>query len=101
MEISTIKRSLQNALKEKGLNGAHYQDLIEDYVALWRIKEALKDDIKEKGVTIEWHNGTKQKGYKQNDSVQNLLKTNMQMLRILADLGLKGAENMGGDDGEL
>ena len=101
MKIDTIKESLIEALKAKGLNGEYYKDLIDDYVALWHIKEALKANIEEKGVAVEWHNGSKQKGFKQNDSVPNLLKTNMQMLRILADLGLKGAENMGDGDGEL
>ena len=32
MKIDTIKESLIEALKAKGLNGEYYKDLIDDYV---------------------------------------------------------------------
>jgi phage terminase, small subunit len=96
-----IQSSLLEQLKNKGLNKDFYIDLINDYMALWVVKQNLIKDIKERGVNIEYKNGENQYGTKQNDSVLNLIKTNSQMLKILSELGLKGAEQAGDIDEEL
>ncbi|MPQ45335.1 helix-turn-helix domain-containing protein [Clostridium tarantellae] len=83
-----IKEDLLNQLKDNETFGKHYEDLINDYMSLWDIKNRLIDDIKERGVTVEWNNG-RQLGFKKNDSISELNKTNAQMLKILNELGLK------------
>ncbi len=87
-----IKKDLLKQLNDNGVRGNHYVDLIEDYMSLWDIKNQLIDNIKEKGVSIRYQNGENQFGYKKNDSISELNRTNRQMLTILNDLGLKAAD---------
>lgn len=86
-----ILDSLVDQLIANQINLPFYRDLVDDYMALWDIKNKLIADIKERGVTIYWENG-KQSGKKKNESVNELNKTNMQMLKLLSELGLKATE---------
>ncbi|MED1382076.1 P27 family phage terminase small subunit [Bacillus mycoides] len=86
-----IQNDLMNQLKVNKTSGAQYTDLVADYMALWDIKNNLISDIEERGVVVEWSNG-KQKGKKKNESIQELNKTNAQMLKLLEALGLKATE---------
>jgi hypothetical protein len=92
-----IRSDLLKQLEDNETYGKHYVDLIEDYMALWDIKNRLIKDIKERGVSVEWNNG-KQKGMKKNDSIPELNKTNAQMLKILSELGLKPSPKVDDDD---
>ena len=96
-----IKQDLIDQLERQGVYGRHYLDLVEDYMALWDTKNDLIRDIKERGVTVRYQNGQNQWGHKKNDSVDNLVKVNKQMLMLLKELGLR-AENFeaGSDDDE-
>jgi|SRR5690606_13136258 len=100
MTRSEIKKDLIDQLERKGVYGRHYLDLVNDYMALWDIKNELIKDIKERGVSIKWQNGPKQWGYKKNDSIAELNKTNAQMLKILSELGLKAEPLEEIDDGD-
>lgn len=82
-----IERDLKRQLAKKSVIQSHYIDLIDDYMALWDIKNMLIADIQERGVTVPG-----MRGEKKNDSVGELNKTNAQMLKILAELGLKAAD---------
>ena len=93
-----IKKDLLAQLERNGITGKHYLDLVDDYIALWEIKNMLIADIKKRGVSIYWCNGGGQEGYKKNDSIAELNKTNAQMLKILSELGLKAEKhNLGGE----
>lgn len=83
-----IKQDLLKQLESNGTYGKHYEDLINDYMSLWSIKNNLIQDIRERGVSVEWSNG-KQFSIKKNESITELNKTNAQMLKILSELGLK------------
>ncbi|MEK4501927.1 P27 family phage terminase small subunit [Bacillus sp. FSL R12-0069] len=93
----TIAQDLIHQLQENGTFGAHYVDLVSDYMALWDIKNNLILDIQIRGVVVDWSNG-KQQGKKKNESIGELNKTNAQMLKLLAELGLKATEVEKGDD---
>lgn len=82
-----IEKDLKEQLLEKGATKSHYVDLVDDYLALWDIKNMLIEDIQERGVTVPGA-----RGEKKNDSVSELNKTNGQMLKILAELGLKATD---------
>lgn len=87
-----IKDSLLNQLEELKENNSielHYKDLLNDYMSLWKIKNKLIADIEKRGVSVPWSNGKVQSGYKKNESISELLKTNAQMLKILNELNLK------------
>jgi phage terminase small subunit len=92
-----IEKDLKNQLIERGAGHAHFLDLVNDYLALWDIKNKLIDDIEERGVAVTWQNGN-QVGKKKNDSVSELNKTNAQMLKILSELGLKATELKKGEN---
>ena len=89
----TLRDDLINQLRERGLEQkSHYISLIDDYCRLWDVKNPLFDDVKKRGVNVEYNNGGGQKGYKKNDSLSELTKVNGQMLKILSELGLRGAD---------
>ena len=50
---------------------------------------------------VKYNNGGGQSGYKRNDSVGELNKTNAQMLKLLNELGIKATVADSGDDDEL
>ena len=93
-----IESDLKEQLKLNETEKSFYINLIDDYMAFWDIKNMLIKDIRERGVVV-W--GVKAE--KKNDSIGELNKTNAQMLRILADLGLKATdiENLDDEDEEL
>lgn len=93
-----IKKDLIDQLERNGVYGKHYLDLINDYMSLWDIKNKLIRDIKKRGVSVYWCNGGGQEGYKKNDSIPELNKTNAQMLKILNELGLKASSLGQADD---
>ena len=86
-----IKQDLINQLEENGIEGEHWFDLVDDYMSLWDIKNKLIDDIMERGVNIRYQNGENQYGWKKNDSVGNLHKTNSQMIKLLNKLGIEAS----------
>ncbi len=102
-----IKKDLLDQLERNGVYGKHYLDLVDDYMALWEIKNKLIRDIKKRGVSVKWTNGpidpetgkAAQEGYKKNDSIAELNKTNAQMLKILSELGIKQSRSDGDPDG--
>lgn len=93
-----IRESLLEELKSKGRFSKHLEDMVEDYLALWDIKNELIVDIRKRGANVIWQNGEKQKGIKPNESVDKLNKVNTQMLKILSELNLKVLEVDDEDD---
>lgn len=94
-----IKKDLLDQLDRNGTVGRYYVDLINDYMDMWETKNLLTEDIKERGVNTTYNNGGGQSGYKKNDSVDQILKVNGQMLKLLDSLGIKPVRQ-GGDDGD-
>jgi hypothetical protein len=62
---------------------------VNDYIYYWSLKKKLIADIKSKGLRYETVNGNGMTVEKANESVVNLQKTTVTMLKILADLKLK------------
>jgi phage terminase small subunit len=88
-----IERAIIKQLKEKSIyQYAHYQDLVNDYMKMWDVKNMLQEDIEERGVSVYWCNGGGQEGYKKNESISELVKVNKQMLKILLDLGIRASD---------
>lgn len=84
-----IRSDLLEQLQERNILEAHFIDLVNDYIALWNVKNELIYDIEAKGVSLRYQNGPNQYGFKKNDSVAELNRVNGQMLTILRELGLK------------
>lgn len=100
-KYEAIRKDLLDQLDRNGIYGKQFKDLVEDYMSLWIVKNLLIDDIKSRGVSIKWNNGGGQNGYKKNDSVGELNKTNAQMLKLLNELGIKATVAGSGDDDDL
>lgn len=81
-----VEKALNAILIARGndpVNDYPLFDLAADYGNLWRVKDMLLQDIAERGVQVRWQNGENSFGLKKNDSVDSLVKTNAQMLKIL------------------
>lgn len=89
MNKKQIKESLVKQLELHGKTAGFYMDLVEDYLFYWDMKKNLIADIKKKGVRYSAINGNGITVEKVNESIQNLQKTTVTMLKILADLNLK------------
>lgn len=96
-----IKKDLLDQLERNGIYGKQFKDLVEDYMSLWIVKNLLIEDINIRGVSVVYNHGGGQSGYKKNDSVAELNKTNAQMLKLLNELGIKATVVDSGDDDDL
>lgn len=95
-----IKASLVDQLERSGNDTPYYLDLVNDYMKMYVVKELANADIVEHGTSVEWRNSETSYGRKKNDSVDQILKTNQQMLKLLDMLGIKPEEGAQ-DDEEL
>lgn len=89
MTQNQIKQSLMEQLKLQNKTGKFYQDLVNDYMEYWNLKKKLIKDIKENGLRYKIVNGNGIETEKPNESIQNLQKTTVTMLKILSDLNLR------------
>lgn len=90
-----IKQDLLDQLDRNGTTGKYYTDLVGDYMDLWVTKCMLVEDIQSRGVSVVYDNGGGQKGRKKNDSVEQRIKVNAQMLKLLTELGIRPAQSDG------
>ena len=95
-----IKKDLLDQLERNSTVGKYYTDLIEDYMNMWITKSLLTEDVKERGVRTYYNNGGGQSGYKKNESVDQHIKINAQMLKLLSEIGIKPAQ-AGGEEDDL
>ena len=91
-KISIIREDLRNQLMEQNKFGKQFEDMVEDYIYLVKLKEKLQQDIDEKGIRYKVKTGNGFIQRKPNESVVNILKVNNQMLKILQDLDLKAPD---------
>lgn len=89
MTQKDVKMSLIRQLELRGMSAEFYMDLVNDYIYYWSLKKKLVADIKSKGLRYKTVNGNGMTVEKANESVVNLQKTTVTMLKILADLKLK------------
>lgn len=99
MKRVDIEKSLKKQLDDKGATVNHFTDLINDYLSIWDVKNALVDDIKTRGVTFTDVSSTGIPMMKNNPSVKELVMVNKQMMSILKELGISTTD-IGVDDGD-
>lgn len=95
-----IKNDLLEQLDRNGTVGRYYVDLVDDYMDMWVTKSLLVEDIKQRGVRVYYNNGGGQSGYKKNESVDQRMKLNAQMLKLLSELGIKPSQDGESDEDE-
>lgn len=84
-----MREDLLEQLRLQKKSNKFYEDLVSDYIYYWELKKKLIADIKEKGIRYLTTNGNGLKVEKANESVVNLQKVTITMLKILNDLNLK------------
>lgn len=108
--LSGVKKKIYDSLKEQLEINDNYndytEDLLQDYLTMYDTKCMLAQDIKDRGVSLEYDNGGGQKGSRNNPSIDLYNRTNAQMLKLLDALGLKPSKmskpsSDGDDDDDL
>lgn len=99
MKRKDIEESLIKQLESKRAAIDHFLDMINDYMSMWDMKNALISDINTRGVSYTDMSSTGVPMMKNNPSVKELVMVNKQMLSILKELGLSTAD-VGVCDGE-
>ena len=89
-----IRKNLIEQLEAKSAGLTLFEDLVDDYLELWDLKEALKQDIKDHGLVRTYET---EKGFteKENPAPKQLPIVNRQMLALLQQLGIS-ADNVSG-----
>lgn len=93
-----IRQDLLDQLERDGVTGEYYLDIVDKYMDLWETNRLLQEDIDERGVSVKYQNGPEQWGYKKNDSVDQQIKVNQQMLKMLGYLDIKPSKQDGDVD---
>jgi hypothetical protein len=94
-KFRTIRTDLLAQLQRTGTSDSYFFDLVDDYMDMWVTKCLLVEDIQRRGVMIKYDNGGGQKGFRKNDSIEQRLKVNAQMLKLLSQLGIEPNQRLG------
>lgn len=87
-KLKDIEQSLLEQLKANGADIEAFRALIADYMAMYKVCDALKKDIRQRGTIVERTGSTGQIIKGPNTSIKELRDTNKSMLAILRQLGL-------------
>jgi glutathionyl-hydroquinone reductase len=66
--------------------------MVEDWLTYWRAKQELTEDIKNRGSKVTKLDSRGQKQIVNNESIEIMIKMNVQMQKTLEFLGLKPPE---------
>lgn len=88
MTTKQVENSLVEQLRANAAEIDAFRALINDYMAMFKICEKLKSDIRKRGTIVQETGAAGQKITKCNPSIKELRDTNKSMLTILRQLGL-------------
>jgi phage terminase small subunit len=88
MTAKQVENSLVEQLRANAAEIDAFRALINDYMAMFKICEKLKTDIRQRGTIVTETGAAGQKITKCNPSIKELRDTNKSMLTILRQLGL-------------
>ena len=87
-----IKKDMLDQLEFNGTVGAHYSDLVENYVKYWVMQAELLKDIDERGAKVTKLDSRGQWQVVNNESIDQMLKIHRTMLAILNELGIHAVD---------
>ena len=96
-----IRKDFLDQLERNCTTGQYYCNLVEDYMDMWVAKCLVVEDVRKRGISVPYQNGGGQSGMKKNDSVELQIKLNAQMLKLLAEMGIKPSQGDGGGGDDL
>lgn len=95
-----LKSSLIEQLTHAGNDVPFYLDMVDTYMTMWVTTQNLREDIYKRGVSVPYDNGGGQQGFKKNESIELLNKTNAQMLKLLAELKIQPSNLASGNNND-
>lgn len=95
-----IKADLLDQLARNGTVGEYYTDLVSDYMDMWDTKNKLIKDIEERGAVVDYESNTGKINKRKNESVNEFLKVNAQMTKLLDAIGISPSKIEDGDEDE-
>lgn len=96
-----IRNNLIQQLTRRGALIPVFVNLVDDYMALYDLQQLLIADIEQNGIRIRYDNGGGQCGEKDNPSIQQRVRVNAQMLKILTQLNITTDNVQDGEEDEL
>lgn len=93
-----VRDEMLNQLDVKKQRNAIFEDVVDDYIIMMRTRSKLQEDVDKNGTVIEYQNGANQKGFKKNDSLEQLNKIRDRMIKTLAYLGISPKDIIVEDD---
>ena len=94
----TLKQALLDNLAARGLDQDAYTDKVEEYMDFWALRQELKADIAQRGLTVTDDRGRQT----ENRSVSLSVQVSRQMMALFTALGFKASDFLGaGGDDEL
>ena len=93
-----IKESLVRQLEAQNKATAYALEKVDEYMALYRIRKKLEQDIRRRGVKVTEYDSKGQAQIRTNGSVQDLVKATASGNQILSLLGLHQPVRQRSDD---
>jgi hypothetical protein len=83
-----IRDSLEEQLRDRGADVAHFQSLIEDYLFFWRMSKSAQESILHDGAMIDSVSASGKEYRKENPAIKQAAMYNQRMLATLREMGL-------------
>ena len=85
----SIRRSLVQQLTLRNSATDYFLDLVDRYMAMWRISLQLENDIEDRGVKFMDVSASGHEMWKNNPSVGELVRVTTQMAKLLSQMDLQ------------
>lgn len=105
-----MRKQMVRDLEDAGINNAYFLEKIDRFMSLWVRAKELEEDLAERGIRVEYHNGS-QSGFTENKSLGQLMKIYDRMDELHRQLGYQetvksgkqaaARNSAGGEDDEL
>ena len=92
----TLKQAMLDNLAARGLEETVYTDKVEEYMDFWVLRQELKEDIAQRGLTVTDDRGRQT----ENRSVSLAVQVSRQMMALFNAMGFKASDFMDAGDGD-
>ena len=81
-----MREQMVRDLEDAGIKNAYFLEKIDRFMSLWVRAKELEEDLAERGIRVEYHNGS-QSGFTENKSLGQLMKIYDRMDELHRQLG--------------
>lgn len=90
-DYRTLKKAMLADLALRGLDETVYTDKVEEYMDFWVLRQELKADIVQRGLTATDDMGRQ----KENRSISLAVQVSRQMMALFSAMGFRSSDFMG------